>query len=81
MAEKTNSFEAQSWIDGKIYDATGVLTENLLSPWDNSLVATVSMADEATIDKAIASSRSAFLKYRQVTPAVRAGFASYPQGE
>ena len=74
MAEKTNSFEAQSWIDGKRYNATGVLTENLLSPWDNSLVATVSMADEATIDKAVASSRSAFLKYRQVTPAVRAGW-------
>ena len=72
MAEKADSFKAQSWIDGKPFNAAGATSEKLLSPWDNSLVATVSMADKPTINKAVASSRSAFQKSRQVTPAVRA---------
>ena len=72
MAKKADSFKAQSWIDGKPYNATGAPSEKLLSPWDNSLVATVSMADKLTINKAVASSRLAFQKSRQVTPAVRA---------
>jgi acyl-CoA reductase-like NAD-dependent aldehyde dehydrogenase len=60
------------WINGKIYDAGGDRFEDLLSPWDGSLVARVAMADAATIDAAIASSRAAFLANRQATPAQRA---------
>lgn len=60
------------WIDGKAHDAGGDRFEDLLSPWDGSLVAHVAMADAATIDAAIASSRAAFLANRQATPAQRA---------
>ena len=62
------------WIDGKAYDAKGDRFEDLLSPWDGSLVAHVAMADEVTIDAAIASSRAAFLANRSVTPAKRAAW-------
>ncbi len=60
------------WIDGKPYDAKGDRIEDLLSPWDGSLVARVAMADEATIDAAVASSRAAFLANRRTAPAQRA---------
>lgn len=62
---------SQPWIGGKPYVATGGKTESLLSPWDGSLVATVAMADEATVNVAIASARGAFIANRHVTPAVR----------
>lgn len=72
MATKSGETISQPWIDGKPFAASGGRTEDLLSPWDGSLVATVAMADEATIDAAIASSRAAFLANRAVTPAQRA---------
>ena len=73
MAFKTRTEPvSHPWIDGKPYDADGDRFEDLLSPWDGSLVAHVAMADAATIDRAVASSRKAFLANRHVTPARRA---------
>jgi acyl-CoA reductase-like NAD-dependent aldehyde dehydrogenase len=75
MATKSDEAAvSHPWIDGKPYDAKGDRFEDLLSPWDGSLVARVAMADEATIDAAIASSRAAFLANRQATPAQRAAW-------
>lgn len=59
------------WIGGESYDAKGDRFEDLLSPWDGSLVTRVAMADKATIDAAVANSRAAFLANRSVTPAQR----------
>jgi acyl-CoA reductase-like NAD-dependent aldehyde dehydrogenase len=72
MASTSETPISQPWIGGKPYVATGGKTEDLLSPWDGSLVATVAMADESTIDVAIASARAAFVAHRHVAPAKRA---------
>ncbi|MBK17787.1 MAG: aldehyde dehydrogenase [Rhodospirillaceae bacterium] len=63
---------SQPWIGGQSYAATGGKTEELRSPWDDSLVATVAMADEATIDAAVSNARVAFLSNLSATPAERA---------
>ena len=59
------------WIGGAAHEGSGAKREDLISPWDASVVATVAMADDVTIDAAVASSRAAFLAHRHATPAVR----------
>ena len=82
MASETRTESvSHPWIDGKPYDAGGDRFEDLLSPWDGSLVAHVAMADAATIDAAVASSRKAFLANRHVTPAQRAQWLRDAGGE
>ena len=72
MTSKGDIVLAQPWISGKPFTAGGGKTEDLLSPWDGSHVATVEMANEATIDAAIKSARSAFDNNKMATPAQRA---------
>ena len=72
MTSKSNIVLAHPWISGKPFTAGGGKTEDLLSPWDGSHVATVEMANEATIDAAIKSARSAFDENKMATPAQRA---------
>ena len=72
MTSKGDIVLAHPWISGKPFTAGGGKTEDLLSPWDGSHVATVEMANEATIDAAIKSARSAFDENKMATPAQRA---------
>ncbi len=72
MTSKGDIVLAHPWISGKPFTAGGGKTEDLLSPWDGSHVATVEMANEATIDAAIKSARSAFEENKMATPAQRA---------
>ena len=72
MESKTEQTILWPWISGKPHVDMDRKTEDLLSPWDGTLVTTVAMADETTIDAAIASAREAFVKNRNVTPAERA---------
>ena len=75
MAARTEDIAAsRPWIGGKPHDGVGGRTEELVSPWDGSVVARIAMADAATIDAAVASSRAAFLAHRTVTPAQRAAW-------
>ena len=72
MESETKKTILQPWIGGKPHAVAGGKTEDLLSPWDGTLVTTVAMADEVTIDAAIASAREAFTENRRVIPAERA---------
>ncbi len=62
MESKTEQTILWPWINGKPHIDMGRKTEDLLSPWDGTLVTKVAMADETTIDAAIASAREALLR-------------------
>lgn len=65
---------AWPWIDGKSFETPDANFETLSSPWDGVPVYQVAMANEATLDAAIASARQAFLANLKETPAARAGW-------
>lgn len=60
------------WIGGKSYEVSKSRIEELLSPWDGSLVARIVMADNTLINAAIADARHGFIANRSATPATRA---------
>lgn len=72
MADSTET--TYPWIGGKPHPTPDARTEDLCSPWDDSLVFRVAMADADTIDAAIASCRQAYLDNLGVTPAQRAAW-------
>jgi acyl-CoA reductase-like NAD-dependent aldehyde dehydrogenase len=63
---------AYPWIDGNPHNFKNARVEDLLSPWDGTLVSRIAMADKDIINIAIDSARAAFLANLHITPAERA---------
>ncbi len=73
MATSTKTAaELLPWIGGKPFAGSQAATEDLISPWDGTVVARVAMADDATIDAAVADARAAYLAHRREPALTRA---------